>query len=181
MTRLKTFAGIAALLLSFATILPAEVYQYTGMDYTSVAGPYATSEFVSGTFTLTDPLAANASGFSPTPTSWTITDGVNTLCDTCAGSTLVNIYFSTNSMDNIRDWFFEATNTGAGVQVYSAGPVGINADSATTGSDSAGAPIGTWQDTSPTPEPGTLGLTLAGSLLLIGTLRRRANKSFIPA
>ncbi len=177
--KLKMLAGVAASLFIFATVLPAEVYQYTGVDYTYFSGPtYSSTESVNATFTLADPLAANDSSFTVTPTSWTITDGVNTLCDSCSGTSLGSVYFSTDSMGNITDWFFEATNTGSSVDVYSGGSGGLNTDSATTGGDSATAPIGTWEDTTATPEPGTFGMMLlTGSLLLFGTLRRRAGRS----
>src|SRR5271165_6077528 len=92
--KLKTFTSVAACFFIFATVLPAEVYQYTGMNYTtgSFGSTYSGGEFVSGTFTFADPLAGGLTGSSRTGavTSWTITDGVNTLCDpSCGAGTLV--------------------------------------------------------------------------------------------
>jgi hypothetical protein len=179
--KLKTFAGTAAFLFMFATVLPAEVYTYTGLDYTSATGVYSTSEFLTATFTLADPLPANQTGFAATATSWTATDGANTLCNTCSGSDLVVFSFSTDSTGNISDWYFFATNY-SGASMDSGGPLAeslgtpnadfVQADA--DGAESTGA--GSWEDTTPSPEPGTLGMMLGGSLLLFGTMRRRAGK-----
>lgn len=182
---LKAFAGMAAFLFTFATLLPAEVYQYTGLNYATVNTglTYTTSESVSATFTFADPLAANqTTPFAATATSWSIFDGVNAFCDSC-GDNLVSLVFATDSMGNISDWYFDVTNDAAGVEVFSGGPSGggigaVNTDTATTGSDfGTSTTAGSWQDT--TPEPGTLGMMLAGSLLLFGLRRRRAAKATV--
>jgi len=182
-TNLKVLTGMAAFLFIFASVLPAEVYSYTGVDFSSTFGTtYNSFDSVNATFTLNDPLGPDDSAYSAPFTSWTITDGYNTLCDTCGGSSLVSLIFTTDSSGNISDWYFEATNTG--VDVLSGGSLaeGIgtsNTDEASTGGDSGTSTAGSWQDTTPTPEPGTFGMLLAGSLLLFGTMRRRANKPIV--
>jgi hypothetical protein len=182
-TKLKTLAGMAAsCLFVFATALPAEVYSYTGLDYGTVSGlTYSTSESVNGTFTLASPLDASTTA-AVTPISWTVTDGVNTLCDVCGGSSLMGIVLTTDGGGNISDWYFEATNTG--IDIYSGGLTAegqnpINTDFATTGGVTGTSTVpGTWADTtSATPEPGTLAMLLAGSVLLFGSMRRRAKNS----
>jgi hypothetical protein len=183
-SKLKTFASMAAFLFIFATVLPAEVYQYTGVDYTTftgVGGTYSTSEAVNGTFTLSSPLGMSDTAFDATATvvSWTINDGVNTLCDTGCSSTLINLLFSTDPSGNITDWNFEATDAGIGVDVSSEGISPAN-DTATTGGDSGTSTVaGTWEDVTPTPEPGTIGMMLAGTALLFGLHRLRAGKATV--
>ncbi len=179
-TTLQTLTGIAASLFVFAAVLPAEVYTYTGNVYTVTAGDYTTSESVNATFALTDPLATDLTGFAATAVSWTVTDGINTLCDSCSRTTLTNLTFDTDSMGNITDWYFDAQNSSPVVDVFSAGPAGEGTmfpgtDSATTGTDNALSTVpGTWVDeTSAAPEPGTVGMMVAGMVLLVGLHRRR--------
>src|SRR5215471_5063071 len=59
-------------------LLVPTTYQYTGNPFTEVVGAYTTSDFVSGTVTLADPLAPNTALTSVSPTAFTFSDGVQT-------------------------------------------------------------------------------------------------------
>jgi hypothetical protein len=84
------------------------VYTYTGHDFTTVTGPYTTSDLVSLTLTFSAPLADNLNLTSITPTFASFSDGVFTGDTNTFPSTLLNpatsFQFSTNSIGNITNW-----------------------------------------------------------------------------
>ena len=70
----------------FATLLwgqglLAEVYTYTGPNFTDVLGGYTTSMSVTASITTSAPIPPNQTGydFNSLVTSWSMSDGVNTL------------------------------------------------------------------------------------------------------
>jgi hypothetical protein len=65
-------------LAGLQSALRAETYTYTGNDFQSATSPYTVSDFVSGFFTLTSPLADDLVAASETPTSYSFIDGVQT-------------------------------------------------------------------------------------------------------
>jgi hypothetical protein len=84
------------------------VYTYTGHDFTTVTGPYTTSDLVSLSLTFSAPLADNLNLTSITPTFASFSDGVFTGDTNTFPSTLLNpatsFQFSTNSIGNITNW-----------------------------------------------------------------------------
>ena len=72
------FVVLASLITSYAY---AEVYTYTGNNFTSVFGPYTTAMRVTGTITTSVPIPPNSVTFDPSGilTSWSFNDGVNTI------------------------------------------------------------------------------------------------------
>lgn len=97
------------------------VYSYEGHNYTSVLNDpffsyqYTTSEHISGSFTLSAPLADNLSNynFAPLVTNFSFTDGTSfpwtpSFSFLDPGSTV-----STDSLGNITSWWFNITDTGS--------------------------------------------------------------------
>jgi hypothetical protein len=94
------FAGTAA---SANVIL-----DYTGKNFTSVSGPYTTSERVTGTITLSGPLAANLNFFDATPVSFSFNDGVQTISN--LNALAATFSFWTDASGNITEYAFEIAN-----------------------------------------------------------------------
>lgn len=176
--RLKTTGGVVACVFIFAAVLPAEIYQYTGHNYSMVSGTYLMTQSVNATFILASPLATGATSV-PTPTSWSVSDGANTLNEGQDCDNLDSLSLTTDVNGNITDWYF-VVDDGELVTIFSAGPTGemsglSSLDSAITDTYYAKTMSpGTWADTTngPTPEPGTLSTMLAGALLLARMSRR---------
>ncbi len=168
-----------ALLTTFLLPLPLladTTYTYTGNPFFSVAtsAPYTDSDFISGSFTVASPLAANLSSLSPdviTPESFTFTDGIDTDTNADAQDQVPNFsIFGTDSSGNITEWtigfwfgsgsIFMSTIYGFGDSdaVFQTEGQGLNfADPGTWAMSTTSAP----PDTAATPEP--------SSLLLLGT------------
>jgi hypothetical protein len=75
------FMAVAALSVAYPASVQAvpTTYQYTGNPFTTVSGPYTTSDFVSGMLTLAGPLAPNMPLTTITPIAFSFSDGVQTL------------------------------------------------------------------------------------------------------
>jgi hypothetical protein len=104
----KAIGFLAALLMCATIALSARantIYTYTGNPFTVFGGTYACPPQcgVTGSLTLTNPLAANLSNVSITPTSFSFTDGSTTWTNlSVTGTTFV--HFSTDSKGNITTW-----------------------------------------------------------------------------
>jgi hypothetical protein len=87
------------------------VYSYTGNTFDSFSSPssWDTSMYVSGTFELQGALGQNLIDSPITPTSFSFTDGVNTITsvDAAANPLLYNVdlRFSTDTNGVIKDWY----------------------------------------------------------------------------
>jgi hypothetical protein len=87
------------------------IYTYTGNPFTKVTGAYTTSMFVSGSFTVDSPLAANQA-FSPvSPTAFSFSDGLQTL-DQSNGQFVGPLHFQvgTDASGGIASWFVSLYN-----------------------------------------------------------------------
>ncbi len=82
----------------------ASTYTYTGNPFTQVSGVYTTSDFLSGSFTASMPLAANLSNATIVPliTTFAFSDGVFTWSP--ANSYVNTAIFSTDASGNITNW-----------------------------------------------------------------------------
>ena len=60
------------------------VYTFTGIDFIAPSGPFTTSDFISGSFTVPTALGDNLSNVLITPASFTFADGVDTVTDLTA-------------------------------------------------------------------------------------------------
>jgi PEP-CTERM motif len=171
------------------------VYTYTGNPFTSNGNPllysysyppFTPSDSVTGSFTLASPLEANLPILGPdgfttvTPTSFSFTDGVNTLSNTDSFEYLT-LDVGTDATGAINQWII-SLQTYNNVLIYTEDWVsrddqGWDGQPGVIG-DIRGNP-GTWTssttDPSPatTPEPSSIALLGTGILGLVGTVRRK--------
>src|SRR6516162_9209674 len=116
---LLALTAVAALSVAYPASVQAAptTYQYTGNPFTTVSGPYTTSDFVSGMVTFAGPLAPNLPPFTPVfPTAFTFSDGVQTLM--APGSPLDVFLFGTGPTGAIVSWSIEL-DSGSGSIVSS--------------------------------------------------------------
>jgi hypothetical protein len=180
--------------LPSTSALADTMYTYTGNPFTQGNGslfpdaPFTTNDFVSGSFTVSTPLAANLALGPINPTSFGFSDGPATL-------TYFNTNFSaasevavgTDATGAITSWYVDLVASatpaieivtinipGAAVdfgQLPSVPPsplsregVNLNTPGTWTMSDSTPSPV---------PEPGSIALLGSGVLGLAGMVRRR--------
>ena len=67
----------ALLFLSMSALQAATTYTYVGNNYNDVTSPYTTSMHVSMTIVLANPIGANLSNVTLSPTSFVVSNGVN--------------------------------------------------------------------------------------------------------
>jgi hypothetical protein len=102
MRMLAAAIGAAALMVGTASAgMAATVYDYTGQGFAVAIFPYTTSDRISGSLTLSNPLAGNLNSQVVTPTAFSFSDGVQTFDQT--NSTPVFI-FSTDASGNVTQW-----------------------------------------------------------------------------
>lgn len=180
---MKPFAiTLFSLLLATASApaLADTVYTYTGNDYTTVNAPFFnTSESISGSFTLSSPLAPDTTTII-TPTQFTFTDGPSTFTQ---ANTSSSSFFEivTDASGNIAGWDISlpATDGSAELATHTlyGNPTDIGGIDGQVSYNGITTDPGTWAisttDASPTPEPS--GLVLFGTAALAGaaSLRRR--------
>ncbi|MEI6741141.1 MAG: PEP-CTERM sorting domain-containing protein, partial [Gemmatimonadaceae bacterium] len=180
--RVGLLAGSAALLAIAAPVNAAvTTYTYSGFEFSSVKGPYTTSDRVTGSITLASSLPSNLTTFTAVaPISFSFGDGVDTLTNTSlnVGSLFA---FKTDASGEIYAWQ-------AVVYVGSASQLSINTVNApgilpvydavyvNSGNTAYGQILnspGTWTVTA-VPEPETYAMFLAGLGLLGVHWRRRS-------
>ncbi len=154
------------------------IYSYTGQDYTSATVPYTTTESVTGSFTLSTPLAANLQDGSVTPAAFSFSDGVQTLTDTTALSYSFGD-LSTDSIGNITSYDIQINNLTDGFMKLSGVGGGLSGDTVRltlgdSGNNTVAGKFSTNGDTmTVTPEPSSIALFGTGLLGLAGVMKRR--------
>ncbi len=132
-------------------------YTYTGNDFQTATAPYTTTDFVSGSFTLASALGDNLVLASETPTSYSFSDGVQTI-SSLSPPTDVTFEISTDASGKIDGWFINLENPSPFNQIFTE----TSPNQEDGGSSSGGEGLvffdeGTWQvsggGTSPVPEP----------------------------
>ncbi len=168
---------------------PITTYTYTGPAFTTFTGVAACPVQcdLSGSFTVSSPLAGGLINATITPTSFSFTDGLNTLTNlnTTGGGDQANfLLFSTNSFAQITQWEVILQHVSLGeMETYgsiggpSADETWIGNPGTTSGTASWAGEGGTsspWVPSSPAgiPEPTTF-LLLRTGLLGLGIMRLR--------
>jgi hypothetical protein len=177
-------AGLATL-LQFGSVIGTKaeiVYSYTGNPFNSFSSYYSTtyspSDEVTGSFSVSTPLAPNLVFAIVQPDAWSFSDGVGTISNTSGGS--INdaqngFFIYTDALGNIISWTVDVTGGTAGLyrdirtdtdpdtsggSGHDTGEIGAN------GNYSFGfsfyAP-GVWTEVAPAvPEPSTWAMMLLG-------------------
>jgi hypothetical protein len=154
----------------------ATLYSYTGNAFTLSGGgilPCPSDCFITASFTVASPLAANLSDVTITPASYTISDGALTFANANSSPYGAGFgFFSTDGSGAITTWAFEVqSNTVSGqilgtlhVPQFTTGTQDFRADSLTEDAGNANNP-GVWSGppTPGVPEP-TTWVLLAGPL-----------------
>ena len=176
---LLALTGVAALSLAYPASVQASVtYQYIGNHFTSVSGPYTTSDFVTVMFRLADPLPANFDG-TVTPTAFTVTDGVQTISNHNAIG--VVFQFATDATSIITHWHVGValddfpnidTFNDPTIQQIEDDAVDENLDVASN-NDSPGV----WSVNASVPDGGSTLSLMTLTLLALGLLARRFQRA----
>jgi len=182
----KNLIGLAG--ASFAMLLAASprparadvVYTYTGNDFTSVSGSYNTTDSLDGSMTFTTALASDLDDAELYPTSFTFSDGVQTITNSTATNS-VYIEVSTDAAGIIDSWYMYFPNPGSGnyIETIANSQGSLTEDVGSTSSVVAydeNNP-GTWTE-SPVaaPEPSSLAIIAVGMSVLGLFCRRRPNR-----
>jgi hypothetical protein len=194
----KTIVAVLCLVfaLSFATPHAAAdefVLTYQGPNFTAFDGidqcvASVGTCAITASVTLTNPLGDNFSGVV-SPTAFSISDGLNVLTNGGLGVTPIEFFFVTNSSGTVTDWLVDVANPNVelftGVNRFSIGTgnCSVAANDGTTGTSPSGifgcaqtpasGPVGVWStQTTATPEPSSVALTLAG-IGLVFAMRKR--------
>ena len=145
-------------------------YQYTGNPFTTVSGPYTTSDFVTAMITLATPLGPNFSG-SVSPIAFTFSDGVQTI--TNLNATFSSFFFQTGPTGAIIGWVVNGFVPGG--HVASLGSAGLGADEGESidGRGLNSNQPGTWAMVGVVPDTGSTLSLMTLTLMALGLVARR--------
>ena len=167
------FTAVAAL----SVVYPASVqavpttYQYTGNPFTTVSGPYTTSDFVTVMLTLASPLGANMPLTQVFPTAFTLFDGVQTI--TNLNATFSLFQFATGPTGAITLWEVLGENGAIPtIETGKVGPVVQDIGLLPTGAGQIRDRPGTWTVSGQVADTGS---TL--SLMALGLVARRFKRA----
>jgi hypothetical protein len=152
-------------------------YEYTGNPFTSVSGPYSTSDFVTAMVTLGSPLAANMPLTEVTPLAWSLSDGVQTLTNLNAFPNF--FFFATGPTGMITEWRMQVFGEGPGDTIASFNNLPMQDIGATETDEGTvfGAP-GTWATGASVPDAGSSSLALLSlSLTALGVAARQFKRA----
>ncbi|MGA9564754.1 MAG: hypothetical protein WBS19_04445 [Candidatus Korobacteraceae bacterium] len=184
--RVVVWTGLYCMIFCLTAYCSVTGYSYTGNRFTSIYGPspVTTSDFVSGSFTLYDPLKPNlpfGTDISRHVISIEFSDGINTYIAGQDGMSLAFSSIGTNADGVITTWLFELSSSTGAIRIFTANPppdYALHAD--LTANDYQGwwarndfSP-GFWNLTTVlAAEPNSLALLATGLLAIAGTLRRK--------
>jgi hypothetical protein len=176
-------------LLGFAPASADTIYTYTGNDFTTVSGPYTTTDMVTGTIDLATALGDNfGPAASIVPVSFSFSDGVQTVTNLSPEISATFTDFSTDASGVPLTWdvilfdYVMATGTENVIETWNLfSTANFQQDE---GNDGYGIGYGAnqsnagfWAMSSSTPLPAALPLfaTGLGALGLFGLHRKRKN------
>jgi len=171
--RLKTGLLYAILVLPLPALAQATDYTYTGKDFTSVDRTFSSTDKVTGTFVVSSPLGDDLSYASLTPTTFSFSDGVNTLNNTDSVATIFDV--STSNSGQITEWDISIVGLSDTITTADNGSSIVDADIGTSGTTFAyntGTP-GTWKSTSVPEYSSPLYVIFSAAVIGIGFLARR--------
>lgn len=184
--RLRSLFLSALILVLPLPLLADTVYSYTGNPFTTYYGSptqFTAADFVSGSFTVATPLADNLSSQLISPTSFSFSNGIDTLssADLNVNDAVFNVV--TDSTGAIDQWIVYIQTSTVSLYTHQLGSGSYDGGLAGAGSSNVEQGVvdndpGTWTETSTTdpsavPEPNTLALLSSGVLGLVGMVRRR--------
>jgi len=167
------------------------VYTYTGNSFTTVQAPYTTSDFISGSFTVAAPLAANIpfAFANVTPLAYSFSDGLFTYTDkTSPALDSVVFSLSTNATGAINTWnitvgdFLSADTNVFGIRSFNLGGLAssdfgtLTIDGSLVRGSNTQSPGAAWVVSTVTPssvpEPSSLMMMGTGIVTMFGAFRR---------
>lgn len=184
MIKIQSFKSRAAVLIGlvfFVGALQASpiTYTYTGNSFTYQSGSYTTQNFIHATFTLDEAMGANLSRVSLAPTSFDVSDGVQTFTDQSPGLGTEMFMFWTDAFGTIVHWnlavgvdrdFIETSNVNSGVLDFSHLDTGVKGTGYNENSS------GTWAITASTAVPEPASILLVACALLAAAVGHRSGR-----
>jgi len=180
--RICRLAITACLTLLPLPALADTTYTYTGNDFTDLLAPYTTSDSVTASFTVTSPLGDNYAYQEVAPSSFSFSDGVQTLTNLNATPTRFDV--GTDLNGNITAWnidIFDSSDdyieTDTGLNAL--GTFGVDTVGGFTALGQLFGDPGIWTSNisdpppSATPEPSSLCLLGTGMIGALAAIRRR--------